>query len=220
MSLSSVEVSVNNQVGPAIVQVNQGPAGIGANPMTASADMIVGGTAGEATRLAKGTAGQYLAMNSDASAVVWQSLRNQPRFQTYAQGLSQPYSTTASYTQIALDDGTFDSGIAIDFNQDAGTDVVTYTGATGNKVNLIGTIDIENSTGSSLEVSLKLAINGNVIDATQCNATITNNGVGKLHSMWLTSLTQNDTISMFIATPGGAASIIPVRWRLQATPLL
>jgi len=154
----------------------------------------------------------------DASGTL--ALASQPRFQTYAQGQSNNFSATASYTQIALDDGTFDSGIAIDFNQDSGTDVVTYTGATGKKVNLIGTIDIENSTGSSLEVSLKLAINDVVIDATQCNATVTGNGVGKLHSMWLTELNQNDTISMFLACPDGNYTIVPVRWRLQATSLL
>jgi len=220
MSLSSVEVSVNNQVGPAIVQVNQGPAGIGANPMTASADMIVGGTAGEATRLAKGTAGQYLAMNSDASAVVWQSLRNQPRFQTWAQGQAVNVGVNTTYVKVPLANGTMDSSTAIGFNGPFSPGQVQYVGASGLLFNLIGTVDIENTTGSSLEVSLKLAINDVVIDATQCNATITNNGVGKLHSMWITSLNTNQEVSMWIASPEGSHTVVPVRWRFQATPLL
>lgn len=42
-----------------------------ANPMTTAGDTIYGGTDGEATRLAKGTATQLLAMNSGATAPEW-----------------------------------------------------------------------------------------------------------------------------------------------------
>jgi hypothetical protein len=41
------------------------------NPMTAHLDLIVGGAVGVATRLAHGTANQYLQINSDASAIAW-----------------------------------------------------------------------------------------------------------------------------------------------------
>jgi len=44
------------------------------NPMTTAADMVVGGVGGAATRLAKGTANQVLAMNGGATAQVWTTL--------------------------------------------------------------------------------------------------------------------------------------------------
>ena len=42
-----------------------------ANPMTTAGDMVYGGVDGAATRLAKGTAGQVLTMNSGATAPEW-----------------------------------------------------------------------------------------------------------------------------------------------------
>jgi hypothetical protein len=44
------------------------------NPMSAAADLIVGGASGAATRLAKGAAYQYLRMNSGATAEEWADL--------------------------------------------------------------------------------------------------------------------------------------------------
>ena len=41
------------------------------NPMTTQGDLIVGGSSGAATRLAKGSAGQVLTMNSGATAPEW-----------------------------------------------------------------------------------------------------------------------------------------------------
>lgn len=43
------------------------------NPMTTAGDIIYGGSSGAATRLAKGTAGQVLTMNSGATAPEWQT---------------------------------------------------------------------------------------------------------------------------------------------------
>lgn len=43
------------------------------NPMTKAGDIIYGGTSGTPTRLAKGTAGQVLTMNSGATAPEWAS---------------------------------------------------------------------------------------------------------------------------------------------------
>jgi hypothetical protein len=43
------------------------------NPMTAVADIVVGGTAGIPTRLAKGTADQHLKMNGAGTALEWAS---------------------------------------------------------------------------------------------------------------------------------------------------
>ncbi len=41
------------------------------NPMTAAGDIIIGGTSGTPTRLAKGTAGQVLKMNSGGTSPEW-----------------------------------------------------------------------------------------------------------------------------------------------------
>ena len=41
------------------------------NPMSAAGDIIYGGSSGTPTRLAKGTAGQVLTMNSSATAPIW-----------------------------------------------------------------------------------------------------------------------------------------------------
>ena len=42
-----------------------------ANPMTTAGDIIVGGASGTPTRLAMGTAGQFLCVNTDGTAVEW-----------------------------------------------------------------------------------------------------------------------------------------------------
>lgn len=44
------------------------------NPMTTAGDIIYGGTSGTPTRLAKGTAGQLLAMNAGATAPEWKTV--------------------------------------------------------------------------------------------------------------------------------------------------
>jgi len=87
--------------------------------------------------------------------------------------------------------------------------------------NVIGTIDVRNTTGASREVSIKLGKNGSVIDATQCNATIPNNGIGKLHSMWILELEKDDYVEVFLATATGVGdqTLIPVRMRVQTTCL-
>jgi hypothetical protein len=54
------------------------------NPMSAAGDLIVGGASGAAGRLAKGTAGQVLTMNSGATA---------PEWQTPSAGMTNPMTT-------------------------------------------------------------------------------------------------------------------------------
>lgn len=109
----------------------------------------------------------------------------------------------------------------VDFTGPFSIGQVQYRGSSGKLFNLIGTVDIENqATSNAIEVSIKLAINDILIDASQCNATIPGNGIGKLHSMWLTSLNENDEVSMWIACPDGSHTVVPVRWRFQATSLL
>lgn len=69
-------MTVDNTAGVLSRQANiKGPAGSPgmANPMTTQGDIIYGGASGTPTRLAKGTAGQVLTMNSGATAPEWQT---------------------------------------------------------------------------------------------------------------------------------------------------
>lgn len=255
------------------------------NPMTTAADMIVGGTDGETTRLPKGSSNQVLSMNSDGTAQEWVTatssnnantivkrdsagglaggsitaysnftlvnnsypasilngnitgarslqlpdasgtlaLASQPRCIVWKQNNTNDLEIGATYTRLPMSesDANLDPATNIDFSGPFSPGVLAYLGTSGKFFNIIATVDIENqATSNAIEVSLKIGINDNVIDATQCNATVAGNGVGKLHSMWLTELDQNDTISLWLACPDGTHTVVPVRWRLQVTSLL
>ena len=77
VSITNVSVNASNHL---IVTLSSGStidageiqvSGGMSNPMTTQGDIIVGGASGTPTRLAKGTAGQVLAMNSDATGLEW-----------------------------------------------------------------------------------------------------------------------------------------------------
>lgn len=79
VSITNVSVNASNHL---IVTLSSGStidageiqvSGGMSNPMTTQGDIIVGGASGTPTRLAKGTAGQVLAMNSDATDLEWTS---------------------------------------------------------------------------------------------------------------------------------------------------
>lgn len=62
---------------------------------------------------------------------------------------------------------------------------------------VIATADM--SPTNKTRFGIKLALNGTPIDATECNATVSNNDVGKLHSMYLMELEQNDEVTVYFA---------------------
>ena len=62
-----VTLSSGNTIDAGEIQVSGGMS----NPMTAQGDIIVGGASGTPTRLAKGSAGQVLAMNRGATGLEW-----------------------------------------------------------------------------------------------------------------------------------------------------
>ena len=70
------------------------------NPMTTQGDVIYGGASGVATRLAKGTAGQALRMNSGATAPEWAGLA--PAWASKAVGDS-PYTVPAWDYHVDVD---------------------------------------------------------------------------------------------------------------------
>jgi hypothetical protein len=133
------------------------------------------------------------------------------------QNNSTPITLSTNYQKIDVSSAALDE--PIDFN-DPVNSRMTYTGSSPKVLNVITTTDVTHTTGSAVEVSVKLAFNGQVIDATQCNATIGNNGVGKLHTMWMIEFDTNDYIELWLAAASGTPTVIPVRMRMQVTPLL
>jgi hypothetical protein len=146
------------------------------------------------------------------------ALRDMPRGQIYFQNNASTKTLSTTYSKVSVA-ATLDSATAIDFTMPANSRL-EYDSGPDRKFNVIATIDVENTTGASVEVSIKLAKNGSVIDATQCNATVPHNGVGKLHSMWMLELASADYIEVFLASASGTPTVIPVRMRMQITSLL
>jgi hypothetical protein len=103
------------------------------------------------------------------------------------------------------------------------TDVGTAAGASGvfgirrtdpgpQMTYVIATADVTASAPKTL--GIKLALNGTPIDATECNASVTNQVVAKLHSMWLLELDEDDVVSVWFANKTSSASITVERARM------
>lgn len=96
---TSLEMSYLSGVTSAVqTQIN----GKMTNPMTTGGDVIYGGASGVPTRLANGTAGQFLASGGGTAAPVWTSFKA-PTVQTFTSG-SGTYTTPAGvkYLRIRL----------------------------------------------------------------------------------------------------------------------
>jgi hypothetical protein len=103
------------------------------------------------------------------------------------------------------------------------TDVGTAAGAAGvfgirrtdpgpQMAYVIATADV--TAGSPKLLAIKLALNGTPINATECNASVTNQTVAKLHSMWLLELTEDDVVSVWFANYTSSAAITVARARM------
>ena len=68
--INDITYAVLGYVGITYITKLKGDAGM-ANPMTTAGDIIVGGASGTPTRLAMGTAGQFLCVNAAGTAVEW-----------------------------------------------------------------------------------------------------------------------------------------------------
>lgn len=152
----------------------------------------------------------------------WETgLRRQPRGQVWFQGGSTSETFTETYAKLDRAT-TLDAASAIQFDTPSNNGRLRYVGSASRWFNVIGTVDVSYGPSSAVQISIKLAKNGSVIDATQCNATIAGNGaVAKLHSMWILPMKKDDYVEIFIATAAGEGSktLTPVRSRLQATCL-
>ncbi len=83
---------------------------------------------------------------------------------------------------------------------------------------VVATADVGASQNKRLGV--KLAVNGVPINATECNATVTNQTIAKLHTMYLLELDQDDVVSMWFAnyTTSGTITVERARMVLFGVP--
>lgn len=110
--------------------------------------------------------------------------------------------------------GTFDTAVA------AGTGAATTAGAFGVKrvvegtawCYVVGTADVAASQNKRLGV--KLAVNGVPIDATECNATVTNQTIAKLHTMYILNLPLGAEVSLWFANYSTQGEITVERARM------
>jgi hypothetical protein len=151
----------------------------------------------------------------DQSGVI--ALKDLPRGQLYFQGNSSTMSLSTTYAKISHS-STLDTSTSINFSSPANCRL-RHTGDYSRVFNIIATCDVQNTTGSSIEVSAKLNKGGTLIDATQCNATVPHNGIGKLHIMWIIDIAPNDYVELFLASTSGTPTVTVVRMKMQATCL-
>ena len=97
-----------------------------ANPMTTAGDIIYGGSSGTPTRLAKGTAGQVLKMNSGATAPEWVTPIS---YVEVVNGYTVTVINNSGYT-VTIYDGADSAGTLIGNLSNASTE--TYTITSGN----------------------------------------------------------------------------------------
>jgi len=84
-----------------------------------------------------------------------------------------------------------------------------------------GSIDANTVTGNNKALGIKLALNGVVIDQTECRAnTGGNNEQAKLVTSWMVELENGDEVSLFIANFSSDVNISFQRGRLVASEVL
>jgi len=109
--------------------------------------------------------------------------------------------------------GTLDSTTAIDTAAaPAGTFGIKRTASGTQPTYVVATADV--SAGTNKLLAIKLAVNGNIIDATECNASVTNQTVAKLHTMFILNLAQNDIVSVWFANYTSQQQITIARARM------
>ena len=108
------------------------------NPMTTQGDIIIGGSSGTPTRLAKGTAGQVLTMNSGATEPEWQTPSGG------GGGVSIGVGHTLSFASYSFGEFKFTAQILATYNGVYGLHTFTYSASGGDGVIDGVTIPYEN----------------------------------------------------------------------------
>jgi len=135
------------------------------------------------------------------------------------EGITTLYVTT--YAKLALTT-TLDAGATAQFDANSVDNRLRYTGSATRKFLVFASMDMLSFTNGAA-FSIKIAKNGTLIDATQCDASVsvknTASGIAKLVSNWIIELAQNQYVELFVASVGVSETGIPQRMRLVATPV-
>ena len=132
-------------------------------------------------------------------------------------GSSTLYTTT--YEKLAL---TTSLDAAAQFDANSVNNRLRYTGSATRRFLVFASMDMLSSTNGA-QFSIKIAKNDTVIDATQCNASVSikgsGTGIAKLVSNWIIEFAQNNYVEIFVASVGSSETGTPQRMRLVATPV-
>jgi len=80
---------------------------------------------------------------------------------------------------------------------------------------VIATVDV--SPEQKKTVGIKLAFNGTEIDESECRVTVSQQDIGKLHSMWILEMDEGDEVSVLIANHTNQGEIDFGRGRMTLT---
>jgi hypothetical protein len=131
-------------------------------------------------------------------------------------GTSTAYTTT--YAKLVI---TTSLDAAAQFDANGVNNRLRYTGSATRRFLVFASMDMFSATDGA-QFAIKVAKNGTVIDATQCNAVCpTKGGVGvaKMVTNWIIEFATNDYVELFVASVGGSETGTPQRMRVVATPV-
>lgn len=133
--------------------------------------------------------------------------------------LARTTSGTINFAGVTL--GNYiDSGLTgtLDTTSDVGTAATTVgfgierTDPGAQWAHVIGTADVGASSNKLL--GIRLALNGTTIPGSECRVNVTNQTLGKLHTMWIIQMTQGDEVTLHFANYSSQNSITMERARM------
>jgi hypothetical protein len=120
--------------------------------------------------------------------------------------------TIGDYINIGLT-GTLDAAVSVDVAAAGANKFGLKRTAEGKAwCQVIATADVAGA--SNKRISIQLAVNGVPVAESQCDITITPTTIGKLHSMYLFELDENDEVTVFIANKSNQQTISIERARM------
>jgi hypothetical protein len=109
--------------------------------------------------------------------------------------------------------GTLDAAVSVDaVAAGAGTFGLKRTAAGKQFCHVIATADVAGS--SNKRIAIQLAVNGVPVPESECNITITPTTIGKLHSMYVFELDENDEVTVFFANKTNQQAVTIERARI------
>jgi hypothetical protein len=120
--------------------------------------------------------------------------------------------TIGNFINIGLT-GTLDAAVSVDVAA-AGANKFGLKRTAEDKAwcQVIATADVAGT--SNKRIAIQLAVNGVPVAESECNITITPTTIGKLHSMYLFELDEDDEVTVFIANKSNQQTISIERARM------